>query len=70
MPLLQQSVSRGVGYVCSLFSAMDLSLGHEVLAPRLIILELHHVKESSFQKEVIWAKQNSSSWLLQLLYLK
>lgn len=70
MPLLEQSVSRGVGCVRLLSSAMYLSLGQEVLAPRWIVLELHGVEQSSFQKEVLWAKQNSNSWLLQLLYLK
>lgn len=45
-------------------------LGQEVPAPRLIVLELHSVEQSSFQKEVLWAKQNSNSWLLQLLSLK
>lgn len=67
--LLEQSVSREVGYVCLLSSVTYLSLGQEVLAPRLIVLELHGVEQSDFQKEVLWAKQ-SNNGVLQLLYLK
>lgn len=51
--------------ICLLPSAIDLSLGQEILAPWLIVLlELRGVEQSMSQKEVLWAKQNSNSWLL------